>query len=234
VSGINDGIAVDYRYESTNFAFLSFHRFLKRDNDTNAWEDLGDDLGREKASQVLRDAVATHTDERGDNNSEQEHGHASPGPPYMDLREDRTQNVAYVSTPGLQSTTPSSFPPPTPISISRKRRRYFAEQPSSSFHSYDYITPPTIGHPPHLSERYEHADHHMSHSHFSQQYPPRIAPQRQRPPRRASAAAPPDAARSGEFQANLNEFDLFNGELLESDHDEPEGPLQPESHRDTF
>jgi len=33
-------------------------RFLKRNPDTNEWEDVGDDVAREKVSQVLRDAVS--------------------------------------------------------------------------------------------------------------------------------------------------------------------------------
>ena len=41
-------------------------RFLKRDTLTGKWEDVGDDVAREKASQVLRDAVALVFEE-GDN-----------------------------------------------------------------------------------------------------------------------------------------------------------------------
>jgi hypothetical protein len=34
------------------------HRFLRKDPHTSKWEDVGDDIAREKTSQVLRDAVA--------------------------------------------------------------------------------------------------------------------------------------------------------------------------------
>lgn len=36
-------------------------RFLRKDSKTNTWEDVGNDIAREKASQVLRDAVALHS-----------------------------------------------------------------------------------------------------------------------------------------------------------------------------
>jgi hypothetical protein len=38
--------------------FLCICRFLLKDKDTSYWEDVGDDIAREKTSQVLRDAVA--------------------------------------------------------------------------------------------------------------------------------------------------------------------------------
>merc|ERR1712176_307563 len=33
-------------------------RFLKKNNETGTWEDVGDEIAREKASQVLRDAIS--------------------------------------------------------------------------------------------------------------------------------------------------------------------------------
>ncbi|KAL7566056.1 hypothetical protein ACA910_009843 [Epithemia clementina (nom. ined.)] len=40
-------------------------RFLKRNSTSGEWEDVGDDIAREKASQVLRDAVALLPEEAG-------------------------------------------------------------------------------------------------------------------------------------------------------------------------
>lgn len=37
---------------------LAVSRFLKKDTKSNRWDDVGDDIAREKASQVLRDAVS--------------------------------------------------------------------------------------------------------------------------------------------------------------------------------
>jgi hypothetical protein len=50
-------------YHSLSFGLTSCsshlaHRFLRKDPQTSKWEDVGDDIAREKTSQVLRDAVA--------------------------------------------------------------------------------------------------------------------------------------------------------------------------------
>jgi hypothetical protein len=50
-------------YHSLSFGLTSCsshlaHRFLRKDPRTSKWEDVGDDIAREKTSQVLRDAVA--------------------------------------------------------------------------------------------------------------------------------------------------------------------------------
>jgi hypothetical protein len=47
-------------------------RFLKRNTETGEWEDVGDDIAREKASQVLRDAVATHPEQASEESHEPE------------------------------------------------------------------------------------------------------------------------------------------------------------------
>jgi len=60
VMGYGAAIALAVRKEvtQTNTPFSLFIRFLKRNNQTGTWEDVGDETAREKASQVLRDAVA--------------------------------------------------------------------------------------------------------------------------------------------------------------------------------
>jgi len=115
-------------------------RFLKRDSDTGGWVDVGDDVAREKASQVLRDAVALLQDgeepettttplESNDDSAEQatfDNSEIDDGGANLDgkvgPREEDVVSSSRHHTPGLVSS--SSFPPPSPIENSRKRQRY--------------------------------------------------------------------------------------------------------------
>ena len=125
-------------------------RFLKRDGETGAWVDVGDDIAREKASQVLRDAVALLQEGAlfPGNTTEPtpEDGGTSP---QADDCQDETPSAKQLArepnpernpshhdsgidsmitphhTPSLIDSvnTSASFPPPRPLEISRKRHR---------------------------------------------------------------------------------------------------------------
>uniref|UniRef100_A0A7S2Y7L5 DUF6824 domain-containing protein n=1 Tax=Entomoneis paludosa TaxID=265537 RepID=A0A7S2Y7L5_9STRA len=117
-------------------------RFLKRDSDTGGWVDVGDDIAREKASQVLRDAVGLLQDgvlpEGETESSFDEDGievieSSTADAPTSDGGLDRKpsppiearSSASSHQTPGLVESihSSSSFPPPTPIESSRKRQR---------------------------------------------------------------------------------------------------------------
>ncbi|CAJ1966928.1 unnamed protein product [Cylindrotheca closterium] len=145
-------------------------RFLRKDTETNKWEDVGNDIAREKTSQVLRDAVALHSDpssstgngpniesnpafaarndtsfQRHQATAEDERDYSaavmSSGP-----REIRSPNYYHVRHPYV-NITPQSVPyhlPVTPASSeARKRPRYY-ESPLPSYHNTpNYLNTPS-------------------------------------------------------------------------------------------
>jgi hypothetical protein len=233
-----------HRLSPCILAFIFLRRFLKRDSTTKTWEDVGDDAAREKGSQVLRDAVAGPTESNDDGRDEgldegcdNEHRRATSDPLSADRR--AVIQSAYAYTPSLHSTTSESFPPPTPVTTSRKRHRYVVEQnlpPEPVGDRYvveQNLAPEPVGdyrpysvsygrHPGYTSrQRLEHYPGDYGYSH------PRPSP--------VASAAPPLPSSQGVAQVNVNsEFDLFNCELLESDHEDQADLLPTESHEDTF
>jgi hypothetical protein len=202
-------------------------RFLKKDNAAGTWEDVGDDIAREKASQVLRDAVSltsqspTQDDSDEDRekqmeeNNNSEHRRSSSAPPLMHKNArrrpwDETSEQAryeHYETPAYTSSMSSCYTYPPPVTPSSKRRRYHSditwdERLAASYH-------------PSSHERYPYQEY-------------------------ARPASYPDVSRSAPYVHNqgspsglmghvhsaLDEFDLFNGELLKSDTEE-EGSVSP-------
>jgi len=214
-------------------------RFLKRNTDTGEWEDVGDDIAREKASQVLRDAVAVLTEEKPSKRPYKYEQTSRASLPASVELPDRSLPT-HEPTPGLQSVASSSvasasFPPPTPIEASRKRRRYSTHPPlphpgQPTSYSYEaYQSQPAVYSP----TRRHHMDAH--------QYPTRVHSQSAQlsRPRHMTTRQMSNASSGsllGALQGGLNEFDLFNGELLESDHEEEakEENLPPEPNPDPF
>lgn len=123
-------------------------RFLKRDVEKGGWVDVGDDIAREKASQVLRDAVAvlegneqqqradaTSTSGNEVNDDRIESNNLSA--PFYGTDTDRKPSASSCNqeshlTPGLVDhiSSSSSFPPPSPIEGNRKRNRLLREDDS--------------------------------------------------------------------------------------------------------
>lgn len=227
---------------------MSVERFLKRNSNSKTWDDVGDNAAREKASQVLRDAVAI-IPEAGNvpdvassiavYQEDHEPRRSAPEPQSVE-RQDRIQTV-YTHTPSLHSTTSESFPPPTPVTSSRKRHRYVTAQRHPG--NPNYPVDAYESHPRHYEPHYQQQPEYRSTRQRLEQYSPRYAYSHRHPPHMAAAPAPflppplPPQARmmGGDARGTFNEepFDLFNCELLESDHEDEE-PRPPGPRDDLF
>jgi hypothetical protein len=221
----------------TVYSFFLF-RFLKRNSETKAWDDVGDDAAREKGSQVLRDAVAGPT-ESSDGGHDSDRRVASDP-----LSGDRQASIqsAFAHTPSIQTTTSGSFPPHTPIaSSSRKRHRYAAELSLPSYPAGDYrpYSVPYGSNSGYRSSR-QRLEQYPGDYGYGYSPPP---PQPQQQPQRQPQPQPPQVALFTTPQASIQgtaqitgsaEFDLFNCELLESDHEDQAEQFPPGPHEDTF
>lgn len=136
-------------------------RFLKKNNDTGLWEDVGDDVAREKASQALRDAVAIVQSEEHDSDDEEEEEEevdvqpipvsqairrSCSAPPIMDKSpNDNERRKMWAEQPPPQrrqsehfhphEATTSHYPPVTPStrqSSASKRRRFYDNNSAQS------------------------------------------------------------------------------------------------------
>jgi hypothetical protein len=142
------------------------HRFLRKDPRTSKWEDVGDDIAREKTSQVLRDAVALQSGPvaKAINRSYRDQGkvggiaaRSSQRRPYPEqpvvfsqqpeLQSDQTYShhpyVAYMESMNETSSsgmTPNHLTVTPSTATGRKRPRYF-ESPVPAA----YVYPPQHG-----------------------------------------------------------------------------------------
>lgn len=247
-------------------------RFLKKNNLTGGWEDVGDDIAREKASQVLRDAVAFSTVTEVEESPEvvQQYStvqvidgssRASSAPPTTRevsrrrrLEETNYSVRSHYSLPP-QMTPPDFYPPRAPVSRSdpsakRSRRHmsswedqraYYHHTPERYFSRTEYSRPfPTVPtsplvhsqvvsnltastrslptSPPFLYSRRQ-PDEYTSPSTVTastRSIPP--SPLIHRMPSHEHAS-PRNASTSVSNHTTLEEFDLFNGELLKSDEE---------------
>lgn len=191
-------------YESNNIFLTSFvHRFLKRVQQTAAWEEVSEETAREKASQVLRDAVAGLLDKKVGNDDE-----SVSVQPLPTISADE-QDISPQSR--SMRKHPQHFYPPQPdrVDSESKRRRYASENTNDmSSSSRQHV----VG----CSPLRRHAE--LS-------YP--INGQADIVYSQASAYRSDGHARStsthatGQHHAgNLDEFALLHGELLESDVDD--------------
>ena len=191
-------------YESNNIFLTSFvHRFLKRVQQTAAWEEVSDETAREKASQVLRDAVAGLLDKEGGKDDE-----AVSIQPLPTISADE-QDIS----PQLRSTRkhPQHFYPlqADRVDSENKRRRYVAV-------NTDDMTSSSREHMVGCSPLRRHAE--LS-------YPIRgqdgIAYTQASTYRSDGHARATSIQSTGQHHAgNLDEFALLHGELLESDVDD--------------
>jgi hypothetical protein len=246
-------------------------RFLKKNNDSGLWEDVGDDVAREKASQALRDAVAiVMNEEHGDiddhDEEEEEEVHVEPipaaqafrrstsAPPIMDKSPTDERRKTWPEPPQQQRrqsehhTTPY-HPPVTPStrqhqsSSSSKRRRYYENTTgtdSSPWMGFHPPVNPPYASPDHIasSRSYPEFSHRpdLQPSRSSDFQPSRSFPTQQM--RRPVAEQHPVAYHHPVHRAAsldqvedvpVDEFDLFNGQLLE-----PEEEKSLERRSDTF
>lgn len=193
-------------------------RFLKK-NSHGVWEDVGDEVAREKASQALRDAVSLVSPEERrmsasdtrmhpqqvPSMSSEQFRRSSSAPPIMDNSpEERAERKRWAEAPQAhhswgnnhpsrsweQRSTPHYPLPVTPASATGKRRRYLPN------HS-PWMFPPE--NPPYASPTFVQSAPNLSRSYPTQS--PRLHDSH--------------AGLLGEVDGDLHEFDLFNGELLE-------------------
>jgi len=231
-------------------------RFLKRDNETGDWEDVGDDVAREKASQVLRDAVALLPDENNDDplpvapstSQPTSYPSAVASVPVSVDETERAQSMYSRRTTPMLAHHSSELPVPTPVTSFRKRQRhqyyygYEGYPPEEGVHSpipspsrrRHYYQPPAPASIHSSASRRVHSRGYygmycnpeplvptlpLSNTEFSRQHHHH---QTNRPPAVSARQASTASAQSllGELQSGMTEFDLFNGELIDSDQEE--------------
>jgi hypothetical protein len=155
-------------YHSLSFGLTSCsshlaHRFLRKDPRTSKWEDVGDDIAREKTSQVLRDAVALQSapvakddtnqsyrdqDVVGENAARSSQRRAYPGQSVVFSQQLKSQSDQTCSrhpysayTESMNETSSSGTAPyhptvtPASATAGRKRPRYY-ESPVPAAYVY--------------------------------------------------------------------------------------------------
>lgn len=195
-------------------------RFLKKNSD-GVWEDVGDEVAREKASQALRDAVSL----------------VSPDQRRMttgDARMHQPQLPSMSSEQLFQHLRRSSSAPPimdkSPEERAERKRWSEAPQDHHSWenHPRSWRERGTPHHPPHVTP--------ASATGKRRRYPPNNSPwmfRAENPPYASptyiqsapnlTRSYPTQSVRSnespagllGEVDGDMHEFDLFDGELLE-------------------
>ena len=191
-------------------------RFLKKD-DAGGWEDVGDEVAREKASQVLRDAVAVEINspniasegelKMGMEILSTNQNRSSSAPPVMATarrRRDRDWE-AQPPTPTRSMSSVSHFAQRT-HQFSPKRRRYY----DNAWVAHEQQE----NHPPMRHQAYYSYERYVVREGFSRyhSYPTEQARYRPEYP-----AVPPSVSIEP-----ADDFDLFNGELLRSDTESPD------------
>lgn len=214
---------------------IAMFRFMKRNSDNSEWEDVGDEFAREKASQVLRDAVAGLPEITGSGDIGYDEERDTQPRLVTASRSRDSASRAYAEmqpTPTLQCIA-SSLPPPTPLAVgSRKRSRYsqHSEQQPTAYPRQGYAPhTPTVYSPPQYPYSYDHPGTYTP-THYSgfparpplpsflhERINPRVATRPARVQNRDTSTA---SSLLGEIQEHATEFDLFNGELLASDTEE--------------
>lgn len=167
-------------------------RFLKKDQSSGRWEVAGEDTAREKASQVLRDAVAQLEESRPSDDPQSTAVHPAPAPVPSEVVTSvhvaRRARMSDEATPALQSVT-SSWSSSTPRSHEsperNKRRRLslLSPQASSPYYSYPTIHD-SILHSPVRVDPWQHQSVTYPGGHYSfptMPHPPRLPSQQSAP-----------------------------------------------------
>ncbi len=181
-------------------------RFLKKDT-KGGWEDVGDEVAREKASQVLRDAVAVGMNadndvsedyvEKGIESSSTKHQRSVSAPPVMASNRTRRHRDWEVQPP-TPTRSMSSVPHyQQPLYHSPKRPRYY----DYAWVAYEQQENHPPRHPRMYDEYVRYNSYPMQHAIYRPEHP--STPQ--------TASTEP-----------VDDFDLFNGELLRSDTESPD------------
>jgi hypothetical protein len=215
-------------------------RFLKRVQHSAAWEEVGEDTAREKASQVLRDAVAGILEGKEEEveDEEQKEPPADETPARIvsapvSLDEHDQASRAYAAS----RSRPADFQPPRSSrseSSASKRQRYSIQ--ASAFHSFDDSysqnpPQPVVGYSPirrHSDESYAAA------SAFSDATVARRSSSTSAVPPPPHQHVPAERPHHRQLPSgNQFELELLHGELLESDVEE-EAPPPPDAKRRAY
>ncbi len=235
---VNSGCLVYCTFVPTTHKFLlSICRFLKKDQATGKWEEAGEDTAREKASQVLRDAVAQLEGSSDEAESANDKLEMALVPLEVEASSvHRRAGLLAEATPVLQSVTPSwsSSTPRSHESPDRHKRRrltVLSPQGSNTYFSYPSYHD-TILHSPVRVDPWQQAafpggpytfpthaarfpaqpplspplvPYHYSQAHFGRHTTRRLS----------IGSRPLDP-----LDPNFHDFDLFQGDLLDTEFDE--------------
>ncbi|GAX20593.1 hypothetical protein FisN_3Hh556 [Fistulifera solaris] len=212
-------------------------RFLKKDQATGKWEEAGEDTAREKASQVLRDAVAQLEGSSDEPESTNEKVKMASVPLEVESSSvPRRAGIVNEATPVLQSVTPSwsSSTPRSHESPDRHKRRrltVLSPQGSNTFFSYPSYHD-TILHSPVRVDPWQQGTFQGGPYTFPPQAPrypiqPPLSPPlipyhysqahygRHTTRRLSIGSRPLDP-----LDPNFHDFDLFQGDLLDTEFDD--------------
>lgn len=198
-------------------------RFLKKNHGTGVWEDVGDDVAREKASQVLRDAVSFATLPKMNETSENHHHceseetfsntrRVSSAPPTVKAvsRRRHWDEITYSTPPPydhqLNMITPSLYH----VSASLSQYDSSAKRPRYHRNRWDEQSVGNSYHPG-AQLRYSFQADYTRSLPTSPAIDNRSAPEKPAPRLISKVSA--------QTHTSLDEFDLFNGELLNSDEE---------------
>lgn len=192
-------------------------RFLKRSNLTGEWEDVGDEVAREKTRQVLRDAVSSQLSSSADASSvqiqchmdaiTQEHRRVSSAPTVVMARSP-SYSERLVSSASAESDRSVSF------SLSKN---------TSSMHC-TVVTDMT-----HLHSTTNSCSQQTSSFETSSSASDQLVM------RGCSCIDRPKNGLLGDLNVDMNEFDLFDGDLLRNNSGNKEsGDFDPDLRSSTF
>lgn len=247
-------------------------RFLKKNNETGLWEDVGDEVAREKASQALRDAVALELSEEQADEEEGEEEEEEPvepvpasqafrrtvsAPPTMDNSPNEQRRKTWPVQERRQQhrkqrhETPQ-YPPVTPASQTAsapaKRRRYYEEGTINTTPWMYQPEQPPYGSPDFVASRsnpeFHRPDFQPSYTYPMQQQQSRARqqqhysyPQQQHYPQQQQQYRYPHPGATYSMSPPVqdeDDFDLFNGQLLEPGTQGNEEEKSLERRSDTF
>mmetsp|Transcript_22673 Transcript_22673/g.52359 ORF Transcript_22673/g.52359 Transcript_22673/m.52359 type:complete len:308 (-) Transcript_22673:193-1116(-) len=234
-------------------------RFLKKNNISGEWEDVGDEVAREKASQVLRDAVSVSIASPSDASEKEldmdmqatsnEHRRSSSAPPIMAKSSSGRRR-------DWEETTSRPIPVPTHYDRTPPPHHHHAHHPGSVY--YPPVTPGSMSPPVAPGSISPSTPKRRRYYHTHQSWDERLVARRTttppafQPTRSSSYSGgerfaprshvrdfePPAAGLMGDLQSGEDDFDLFDGELLRDPHTREEhnqDDLSPHDlHSDTF
>lgn len=190
-------------------------RFLKRNNLTGEWEDVGDEVAREKTRQVLRDAVSSQISPSADASSVQIQCHMDAMTQEL-RRVSSAPAVVMARSPSYSGRLDSSAGAQTDCSVS------FSAPKKNSMHC-TAVTDAT-----HLHST-TNSGYQRTHS-----FETASSAAGQHLVRGCGCIDRPKNGLLGDLNVDMNEFDLFDGDLLRSNSGKESGDNDPDLRSSTF